>query len=166
MYILTPENKSFDTSRIPNETTTLYYCILDYTDPEDVDYKFAPMVFIEDFARAAAELKIGDFRIQVPLHWCVLLGDRDFGDLEIMPITSLNGRDFCVFTYNPCIGYMPSFLPIDIVNIYQEVRWTVPTIKPEHMLCIPLADGENPLCAFFVDPKNKLPDILDIRQMF
>ncbi|KKL47208.1 hypothetical protein LCGC14_2337850, partial [marine sediment metagenome] len=24
MYILTPENKSFDTSRIPNETTTLY----------------------------------------------------------------------------------------------------------------------------------------------
>lgn len=166
MYILTPENKSFNTAKIPNQTTHLYYCVLDYSDSNDVDYKFPPMVFIEDYAQASAELKIGEYIIQVPLKWSILLGDTHSGELEILPITSLNGRDFKAFLFNPCKGYMPSFFDIEIVNIYQEIRWCVPTVKPQHMLAVPLASGENPLCAFFAESKNKLPDVLDIRKVF
>ena len=165
MYILTPENKALDTIRIPASTSTLYHCVLDYSDHEDVDYKFPPTVFVEDFARASAELMIGNHRIQVPFNWCILLGDKDCGDLEIMPIKSFHGRSFQAFVFNPCKGYRPDFLPVDIVNIYQEVRWCIPTTKPEHMLAVPLCGGESPLCAFFVDEKNKLPDVLDIRQV-
>ena len=166
MYILTPENESFDTARIPTSTSDLYYCVLDYSDPEFVDYQFIPLVFIEDFPKASADLQIGDYRIQVPLHWCILLGDMDFEDIEIMPLTSLHARDFCVFTFNPCKGYMPTFMPIEMINVYNEVRWCVPNVKPEYMLAVPLTGGENPPCAFFVEPKNKIPDVLDIKQLF
>ena len=166
MYILTPENKAFDTIRIPNSSSTLYHCILDYSDHNDVDYKFPPTVFIEDFPKASVELMIGEYRIQVPYNWCVLLGDRDFGELEIMPIKNFHGRNFHIFAFNPINGYRPEYLPIEVINIYQEVRWCIPTTKANHMLAVPLHGGEQPLCGFFVDEKNKLPDVLDIRQLF
>ena len=59
MYILTPDNKSFDTARIPSKSTDLYFCVLDYSDIEDVDYRFLPIVFVENFPKANAFLRIG-----------------------------------------------------------------------------------------------------------
>lgn len=165
MYILTPENKSFDTTRIPASNTELYYSVLDYSDKEDIDYKFMPIVFVEDFAKASAVLRIGQFMVEVPLHWSVLIGDKEFGDLELMPLIEVNGRDFSVFAFNPCQGFMPKFIPFEIVNIYQEVRWCVPSVMAEHLLSVPLCKGENPLCAFFAEAKNKWPDNIDIKDL-
>ncbi len=158
MYILTPENKSFDTARIPNITNTLHYAVLDYSNPDEVDYRFPPLVFIEDYPKANIELKIGPYIIQVPANWSILLGEQDFGDLEALPLTSLNGRVFTAFVFNPCKGYMPKFLTVDIIGIYQEIRWTIPTLQQDHLLAVPLRGGDNPDCVFFIDNKNKLPD--------
>ena len=165
MYILTPENESFDTARIPSSNTELYFSVLDYSDPDDVDYQFMPIVFVEDFAKASAVLKIGKYTIEVPLHWSVLIGDKEFGDLELMPLIGFHGRDFSVFSFNPCKGFMPEFLPIEISNIYQEVKWCVPTVKSDHLLTVPLRSGENPLCAFFSEPKSKFPDSIDMQDL-
>lgn len=166
MYILTPENKSMDTALIPEATDALYYCILDHTDNDDVDYRFPPMVFLEEFPRASIELKIGKHVIRVPLSWSMLLGDEDCHDLEIMPLLSFNGRDFKAFIFNPRAGFMPSYVPVEIINIYQEVKWSIPSIQPTHMLCVPLCGGDNPPCGFFSESKNKLPEIVDISDVF
>jgi len=165
MYILTPENTSLDTSLIPTVTDTLYYCVFDHTQHDDVDYKFPPMVFLEEYTKAAVELKIGNHVIQVPSSWSILLGDEDGSDLEILPVFEFHGRDFKAFSYNPCEGYMATFLPIEEMNIYQEVKWNVPSLQPAHMLAVPLCGGKNPPCVFFTENKNKLPDVIDIRHM-
>jgi hypothetical protein len=67
-----------------------------------------------------------------------------------MPITSLNDRGFDAFLFNPLTGGMPEFAPIDIVDIYTEVKWYFPKIKNNQLLTTPLTDNENPNCAFFV----------------
>ena len=69
MYILTPDNKSFDTARIPSKSTDLYFCVLDYSDPEDIDYQFMPVVSVENFPKANAVLRVGENTVEVPLHW-------------------------------------------------------------------------------------------------
>ena len=165
MYILTPENKSFDTNRIPAMNTELYYSVLDYSNRSEIDYKFLPIVFIEDFAKASAVLRIGTYTIEVPLHWTVLIGDQEFGELELMPLIDIGGRDFSIFSFNPCQGFMPKFMDLEIINIYQEVKWCVPSVLSDHLLTVPLCNGENPPCAFFAEPKNKWPDDLDIQDL-
>ena len=38
------------------------------------------------------EEKIANSLIQMPLDWHILLGDSEVGELEIVPLTSLNDR--------------------------------------------------------------------------
>lgn len=166
MYILTHENKSLDTSRIPDCVDALHYCVLDYSDSDNVDYQFPPVVFLETYPKAAFVLQIGKNQIQVPFDWSVLLGDLNSSELELLPLKEFRGRSYSAFVFNPCTGYIPSFLNVEIVNIYQEIHWSVPTLKSEHMLAIPLCGGSNPPCVFFVDIKNKVPDVIDIQKMF
>lgn len=166
MYILTPDNVTYDTNKISYDINIdLNYCILDHSDNDDIDYKFPPVVFIEEFSKSGVELQIGPYVIQVPWDWCALLGDKEIGDLEVVEIKKFNGRDFNIFTLNPITGYMPEYYPIKILNFYNEISWTVPFIKQEHLLAIPLRNGENPKCVFFCEAKHKLPDVIDVRSL-
>jgi hypothetical protein len=40
--------------------------------------------------------------------------------------------------FNPLTGGMPEFAPIDIVDIYTEVKWYFPKIKSGQLLAVPL----------------------------
>jgi len=102
----------------------------------------------------------------MPLDWSVVIGDMHLGDLEVMPLIYLMDKDFDVFCFNPINGYMPSFLKLEIINTWPDVKWYFPKLKNGHMLAVPLTDEENPLCAFFVKDVGKIPDNLDIRKMF
>ena len=162
MYILTPDNVSLETSLIPDVTDTLHYCVFDHTDDEYVDFQFPPMVFLEEYAKASVELKIGKYVIQIPSSWAILLGDENCPDLEVLPVFEFNGRDFKAFVFNPIAGFRSEYVPIEITNIYQEVKWNVPSLQPTHMLAVPLRGGKNPPCAFFTESKNKLPEVIDL----
>lgn len=166
MYILTTDDYGFDTNRIAyNQTIDLNYCVLDYSNKNDVDYKFPPMVFVEEFSKPGTEIQIGSYIIQVPWDWCILLGDPEIGDLEVVELKKLNGRDFTAFVLNPISSFKADYLPIRIINFYNEIRWTVPVIKQEHMLCVPLSANKHSPCVFFCEAKNKLPDVIDVKSL-
>jgi hypothetical protein len=102
----------------------------------------------------------------MPLDWSVIIGDVNSGDLEVMPLIYLNDKDFDVYTFNPISGYMPSFLKLEIVNIWPDVKWYFPKLKNGNLLSVPLSGGHAPLCSFFVKDTNKLPEQIDIRKLF
>ena len=52
---------------------------------------------METFHAPAAVLKIGDHIIQVPLDWYIVIGEKDHGDPEIVPIMNINDRGFSAF---------------------------------------------------------------------
>lgn len=166
MRILTPENTSYNMEEVPNQVDDLRYCVLDYSNQADVDFLFYPLIFLDQFPRPAADLQLGKFRIQMPLDWSIIIADKHLGAMEIVELKHLNDRDFDAFVLNPINGYMPMFLEITIQNVFPDVTWNIPKLKRGHILAVPLHDGPEPPCAFFVKDTNKLPDGLDISKVF
>lgn len=167
MYILTEQNISFsmDNIQIDNPGEDIRYCVLDYGDIHNVDYYCMPLMFLENFSSPAADLQIGEYRIQVPLDWHILVGEKDLGDLEIIPIMHCLDKDFSVFCFNPINGYRPDFGVLDVVNVYPDIKWYMPKLKFGHLLAVPLEKKTSPKCCFIVKDVQKLPDAIDISKL-
>jgi hypothetical protein len=151
MRILTLEkNIAFDLDQLPEEVEDLRFAILDNSNPSDPDYFYIPLIFLESFTAPALVLQIGEYKIKMPMDWQILIGEPDLGDLEILPLTSINDRGFKAFQFNPLSSFRPSFLDIEIVDVYQEVTWYAPKLKNGQMLCVPLSGDGSPDCVYFV----------------
>jgi hypothetical protein len=164
--VLTVDNESYDLDFVPTEIEDIRYCVLDYSDRDNADYIFIPLVFLESFHSPAAVLKIGDCVTRVPLDWSMVVCDPGIGDPEVLPVESLNDRGFKGFVFNPITGFMPSFIEVEIINIYQDVKWYFPRLKHGHILTVPIEEGKNPLCVYFVKETSKIPDVLSTEDLW
>jgi hypothetical protein len=166
MRILTLENKFYNLETLPEEIDDLRFAILDNSTPTNVDYYYIPLIFLESFNSPALVLKIGDRTIKMPVDWQVLIGDQECGDLETLPLSSLNDRGFHVFEFNPLSAFSPSFLPIEIVDIYPDVTWYAPRLRNGQFLCVPIDNSPKPRCVYFVKEISRNCEIVDYGQAF
>jgi len=167
MRILTLENRSFEMNEIPDEVEDLRFCVLDNSDPKDPDYFYIPLIFLESFNSPALVLRIGEHVIKMPVDWQILIGEPDLGDLEVVPLTSINDRGFNVFTFNPISSFRPEFHPVEIIDIYPDVKWYFPKLKGGQLLAIPLeSDVEQPLCAFFVKEIGRQNEVINYSKVW
>lgn len=151
-------------NEIPEEVDDLRFAVLDNSNPSEPDYFFIPLIFLESFNSPALVLEIGGEVIRMPVDWKILIGDKEVGDLEVLPLTSINSRGFSAFSFNPLTGGMPGFLSIDIVDVYSEVKWYFPKLKPGQMLAVPIEQGENPKCVYFVKEISRQSEVVDIQK--
>jgi len=166
MRILTLENQYYNLETLPEEIDDLRFSILDNSNPQNVDYHFIPLIFLESFNSPALVLTIGDKKIKMPLDWQVLIGEKEHGDLETLPLSSLNDRGFSAFEYNPLSAFSPTFIPIEIVDIYHDVTWYAPRLRNGQFLCVPIDDGPKPRCVYFVKEISRNCEIVDYNQVF
>ena len=156
---------------LPEKIDDLRYCILDYSDIKtdngaNIDWFWIPLIFLDQFARPSTDLRIGPYRIQMPLDWSIVIADKNSGAMEVVELKHLNDRPFTAFVMNPINGFMPSFEEITIENIFPDVMWTMPKLKYGHILAIPLTDKPSPPCALFLKDVNRLPEQLDLTKIF
>jgi hypothetical protein len=166
MRILTLENKAYEMDQIPDEIDEVRFCVLDNSDPKEPDYFYIPLIFLESFNSPALVLRIGESTIRMPVDWQVLIGEPDLGDLEVVPLTSINDRGFSVFGFNPLTSFKPEFKPIEIMDIYQDVKWYFPKLKPGQMLAVPLTEGDKPLCAYFIKDISRQSEVVDYSKVW
>lgn len=166
MRILTLENKYYNLETLPEEIDDLRFAILDNSNPQNVDYHYIPLIFLESFNAPALVLKIGNRTVKMPLDWQILIGEKEHGDLETLPLTSLNDRGFNAFEFNPLSSFSPSFVPIEIVDIYNDVTWYAPRLRNGQFLCVPIDDSEKPRCVYFVKEISRNCEIVDYNQVF
>lgn len=166
MKILTAENVTYELDEVPEQVEDLRYGILDYSNPGYIDYFFIPLVFLESFYSPAAVMTIGEYKIQVPLDWSIVISDAEVGEPEVVSLMSLNDRGFTAFVFNPIKGYSAQYLDVTIENVYTDYKWYAPKLKFGHFLVVPLCDGENPPCALFIKEANKVPEQLSINEIF
>ena len=159
MKILTVEDIPYELDTVPEQIDDLRYCALDASDKEWVDFFFLPLIFLESFYAPAICLQIGEHQVQMPMDWSILLCDEDMGGVETIPLASLNNRGFRALAMNPMSNRIPDSLEVTITNIYQDVKWFFPKLKNGHLLAVPLEDGPEPVCAYFVKEANKVKDI-------
>lgn len=162
MQILTLDNTTFNLNNLPEEVDdNMRYSVLDNSNPNEPDFFFQPLIFLESFNSPAVVLKIGKHEIQMPLDWCIVVGCRESGnDLEVVPLTSLTDRGFDAFIFNPLSDFKFSFGEIEIVNIYMDVKWYFPKMRNGHILATPLTEGNKPPCAYFVKEISRQSEII------
>lgn len=167
MRILTLENTTFSLNRVPDAVEdTLRFAVLDNSNPQDPDFFFNPLIFLESFNSPAIVLDINGQELTMPLDWCIAVGCAEAGsDLEVLPLTSLNDRGFEAFLFNPLTGYYPQFGKIEIVNFYNDVKWYFPKMRNGQLLCVPITEKENSLCAYFVKDINRQSEIIDFGKL-
>jgi hypothetical protein len=166
MNILTLDDHLYDLTTLPEEVDDLRFAILDNSNVHSVDYYFIPLIFLESFNSPALVLRIGDKVIKMPLDWQILIGEPDLGDLETLPLTSINDRGFKAFTFNPISSFKPDFSDIEIMDVYHDVTWYAPRLKNGQFLCVPIEDGDKPRCVYFVKEISKNCEIVDFGQAF
>jgi hypothetical protein len=155
-------NRAYDMNDIPEEIEDLRFCVLDNSDPKNPDYFFIPLIFLESFNSPALVLKIGNWTVKMPVDWQLLIGESDLGDLEVVPLTSINDRGFSAFCFNPISSFRPEFHSVEIVDIYQDVKWYFPKLKPGQMLAVPVdSDSAKPLCVYFVKEISRVSEVVD-----
>ena len=163
MRILLLDNLSYDLETLPEEIDDLRFAILDNSNPQNVDYYYIPLIFLESFNSPALVLKVGNKTMKMPVDWQVLIGEKDHGDLETLPLSSLNDRGFSAFEFNPLSSYNPTFQPIEIIDIWNDVTWYAPRLRNGQFLCVPIEDGPKPKCIYFVKEISRNCEIVDYR---
>lgn len=166
MNILTVDDQSYNLETLPEEVNDLYFAILDNSNINNVDYHYIPLIFLESFNSPALVLRIGDRQIKMPLDWQILIGEPDFGDLETLPLTSINERGFKAFEFNPLSAFRPSFLDIEMLDIYYDVTWYAPRLKNGQFLAVPIESGPKPRCVYFVKDVSRNCEVVDFSQAY
>jgi hypothetical protein len=167
MRILTLDNQSFNLNALPDEVDdTMRFGVLDNSNPQDPDFFFVPLIFLESFNSPAVVLSINGHEVTMPLDWCIAVGCSQAGsDLEVLPLTSLNERGFEAFLFNPLKSFKVEFGTIEIINFYNDVKWYFPKMKNGQLLSVPITDGDNPLCAYFVKDISRQCEIIDFGKL-
>ena len=164
MRILTLNNTSFDLNELPEDIEEdTRFSVLDNSSPNEPDFFFIPLIFLESFNAPAIVLKIAGYEVQMPLDWSMVVGDKECGmDPEVLPLTSINERGFDAMLFNPIKGFKVEYGPIEIVNIYQDVKWYFPKMKNNQLLTVPIRDGVNPPCAYFVKEISRQSEVIQL----
>lgn len=167
MKILTLNNRSFDLNELPDEVDEdTRFSVLDNSSPLDPDFYFMPLIFLESFNSPAILLNIGGYHVQMPLDWCMVVADKESGlDPEVLPLTSINERGFDALVFNPINGFKAEYMPIEIVNIFQDVKWYFPKMKNGQLLTVPLHDELNPPCVYFVKEVSRQSELLHLDRL-
>ena len=163
MRILTLENECFNLDDLPEQIEDdVRFSVLDNSDPKNPDFFFVPLIFLESFSAPAMVLDIGGKEVTMPVDWSIAVGCSESGmDLEVLPLTSINDRGFEAFLFNPLKSFKTEFAEIKIVNFYTDVKWYFPKMKNGQLLSVPIDEGKNPLCAFFVKDISRQCEVIE-----
>jgi hypothetical protein len=164
MKIHTLDDKAYELNELPEKVNDLHFAIFDNSNPKDADHYFIPLIFLESFTSPALVLRIGDKIIKMPMDWNLLIGEADTGDLEAIALTSINDRGFNAFEFNSLSGYCANFLPVEVIDVYNEVQWYNPKLKNGQYLAVPIDDGDNPRVIYFIKETSRNCQVVDYSQ--
>lgn len=166
LRILTLENEKYELDVLPEEIEDMRFSVLDNSNNQSPDYMWIPLIFLESYSSPALVLNVGGNKIKMPVGWQILIGEPGIGELEVLPLTSINDRGFKAFQFNPLTDFRPSFVDIEIVDVYQDVAWFSPKLKNGQILCVPIEDGPKPQCVYFVKDISRSCELVYYDKVF
>ena len=103
----------------------------------------------------------------MPIDWHIAVGCSDSGnDLEILPLTSIGDRGFEAFLFNPLASFKAEFGEVKVINYYNDVKWYFPKMRNGQLLSVPMEQGKDPLCAFFIKDITRQTEVIKYGELF
>jgi hypothetical protein len=164
MNILTVEKQIIDLVELDDEIPETQFTVVDLGSDaksyDGADVIFPRLVYVEDYSGPAIECDVMGNTVILPLAWNIFIGEEDISEVELIPMTALNARDFSVIITNPIDGFRHYFSTIRVKSVYTDYDWVLPKIKNGQALAIPInTDTENPLCLYITHSSSKIPPI-------
>lgn len=157
MKILTLEEQQLELADIGDEIPVTQFATIDL-DNEDygVDIVFPRLNSVWDNIGSALVCDIGGNDVLLPLSWYIFIGVEDQAEIELVPVTDLNARNFHAIVTNPISGYQHKFLKIRPKSLLLDYLWVIPRFnKNSQALAIPIDDKNN--CIYVTQTPNKIP---------
>lgn len=167
MNILTINNIPFNLNNLPEEVDdNMRFAVLDNSNPQEPDFFYIPLIFLESFNAPAMVLRIGNDEVTMPIDWSIAVGDSQSScDIEVLPLTSLNDRGFEALCFNPLSSFRLEFKKIEIVNFYNDVKWYFPKMKNGQLLAVPHNQEPKALCSYFVKDISRQHEIIELSKL-
>lgn len=161
MNILTVEQKQLNLNQIDDVIPMTQFTVIDLgsdlNHDNTADVIFPKLIYIAEQTGAAVLCEIGGHDIFLPLSWNIFVGDEDSAEVEILPITELNARQFQAVVTNPISGFRHHFLDIRIKRVLIDYEWVTPKIKNGQALAVPINDKNE--CIFITGSLSKIPAV-------
>lgn len=157
MRILTLDNTQKELDLVGKSIKETHYSVFSVNNKADrfFDYYFKKLVFLEQFESVGVHLRIGGHNVVLPANWSIIVGDRDTTDVEIVPIDETNDRGFTALSINPLLSTTPSFLEIEMVDIFPDMSWNTPKMDVHNFLVTPLPENYQNLSILIIDERNQ-----------
>lgn len=171
-FIVTVENEIIDLNTLGDEVPDIRYSVLDCGSEEsrenETDFYFNRLIYMEEFVSPAVVCMIGEQQAILPLSWNIFIGDESFGELELVPIHSLNAKDFSTIVYNPVSGFRFNFATIRLIKVLPEYKWVFPKSKCGQLLSYPVFNNikGNPECVFITSSTAKIPTNISMGDLY
>ena len=147
---------------VPKTQFTVIDLGSDANPSTEPDILFPKLIYIEEYCGPALKCMIGEFPVILPLSWFTFIGEEEIGEVEIIPVTGINARNFDVIVSDPINGFRHHFLPIRAVELYMEYDWVLPKLKNGQAVAMPINDdAEDPLCVYLSHSKSKMPVVVN-----
>lgn len=168
MKLLTVEGEILDLGtldemdEVPNTQFTVIDLGSDANPLDEPDILFPKLIYIEEYVGPALKCMVGEHSVILPLSWFTFIGEEEMGEVEVIPITGINARNFDVVISDPIKGFRHHFLPVMVVELYMEYDWVLPKLKNGQAVAMPINDDPNDtLCMYISHSKSKIPPVID-----
>lgn len=151
MEVLVSSNKSFNLNQPSNSLLDEKFCVFDYSDKDDKDFYFKRVSKYFSYRNAVAELKIGNYYLDLPLNWKVLVTNTYDYMCNLVSIEDLLHYPHKTAIFNPYYYCVPKIVNISINNInFKPIEHFVPYLSKKNVLVLPLGHKK--------DYPNKIKD--------
>lgn len=159
MKVLTPEKIQLDLNDIEDSIPITHFTVIDLgsdvNQTGESDIICSRLIYLEEVSAPAIECQIDNNKFILPLTWNIFIGEEEMGEVEVIPIHSLNARNFEVISTQPIDGFRHHFKDIKLTNIMMDYEWVLPKLKNGQVLAMPYNDAGD--CIYITPNTNKIP---------
>jgi len=118
-----------------------------------MDFTLAPLQVLEEIVCPTIEVRINDFKFNLPATWNMLVADAETMQLDVVEVSELAGKQFTALVYGPKKP-AADVATVNVTDYFLNRKNVGPAIGKHQMLCHPISP-DSWICVAPSDTYNK-----------
>lgn len=136
MKIVDEHNQQVELIDITAPIKSEYFWALDLSM---MDYTLTPLSILEEITCPTFLVEVAGVQFDIPASWNMLIYDNETGDVDLVPLCEMTGRNFTALGYG-ANSVLAKPLPVKIMDYKPYSKNVGPSLNKHLMLCYPIND--------------------------